>query len=508
MRRIVKQLDESDVAQAVAQKRIENTQTVLDYINNTTSEHINVLNELKRALGEKARTSGEKMNVRDVATAYGIMSDKLLKYDELKMSKANETETDRMLHYLLPANLMGKAFVDVNRDIDAGRHVEYVFKGGRGSTKSTFVSLKIIELLLRNPQLHVVCLRQVGNTLRDSVYAQVRWAILTLNMENDFKFTTSPLEITRVATGQKIYFRGGDDPAKLKSIKVPFGYIGMVWFEELDSFRGDAVVRNAEQSIIRGGDRAFIFKSFNPPRTSANWANRYVQMPKESRLTHHSDYHDVPPEWLGKVFLDEAEHLRQVDPATYEHEYMGAVNGTGGQVFDQLELKQIPDAQLKTFDRIYQGVDWGWYPDPYAFVRAHYDHAHETIYILEEHYVNKASNDETANWIKSNHYENDRIYCDSAEPKSVVDYIARGVKAEACYKRAGWVEYGMKWLQRRKIVIDPRRTPNAAREFRDYEYEKDRDGLIVSGYPDENNHIIDALRYALQPLMMTSKTSA
>ena len=187
-----------------------------------------------------------------------------------------------------------------------------------------------------------------------------------------------------------------------------------------------------------------------------------------------------------------------MDERAYQHEYLGIPVGTGGNVFDNLELRDITDAEVASFDHIYQGVDWGWFPDPFAFVRVHYDRARETIYLVDEIYENKLTNDASGQKIKEKGYTDAYITCDSAEPKSAADYRAMGLPAKEAIKGPGSVEYGMKWLQRRKIVIDRRRTPNAAREFVSYEYERDKDGEIISGYPDANNHAIDATRYALE----------
>ena len=182
--------------------------------------------------------------------------------------------------------------------------------------------------------------------------------------------------------------------------------------------------------------------------------------------------------------------------------------GSGGSVFENLEIREITDEEVRRVDRIYQGVDWGWFPDPYAFVRLHYDPARETVVLLDERVETRAGNEETANWILQRGYNDACTVCDSAEPKSVADYRACGVNAREALKGPGSVEYGLKWLQKRKIVIDPRRTPRAFREFTDYEFEKDRNGRWVSGYPDANNHTIDAVRYALERVIRSYRSNA
>jgi PBSX family phage terminase large subunit len=249
---------------------------------------------------------------------------------------------------------------------------------------------------------------------------------------------------------------------------------------------------------MRGGSRFWNFESYNPPISRDNWANKDSLEERADRLTHKSTYLEAPPEWLGEQFIAEAEHLKATDERAYRHEYLGEAVGTGGNVFEYLELRDITDDEIKHFDRIYQGVDWGFYPDPFAFIRLHYDKTREIIYLIDEIYVNKQTNTQTAQEITSRGYRDTVIVCDSAEPKSVADFRAADLPAQAAVKGPGSVDYGMKFLQGRKIVIDKRRTPNAYREFVGYEYERNKDGDIISGYPDANNHLIDATRYALE----------
>lgn len=386
------------------------------------------------------------------------------------------------------------------RDIRDKKHLEYVFKGGRGSTKSTTVGMTIVELMKNNHDIHAVVCRKVGNTIKDSVYNKIKWAIGKQEFTEEFDSKLSPMEITLKATGQKIYFRGADDPDKIKSINPEFGYIGILWFEELDQFAGPEEIRKIEQSAIRGGNLAWIFKSFNPPKTMNNWANKYVLEPKENRIVHSSTYLDVPKGWLGQPFIDEAEHLKEVNPNAYEHEYMGIANGNGGNVFEYLEIRDITDEEISHMDKIFQGCDWGFFPDPYAFIRLYYNHNTEKIYLIDEIYENKWSNRKSADEILKRKYDDYTITCDSAEPKSINDYRDVGLPARGAIKGPGSVEYSMKWLQTRTIVIDPKRTPNAYKEFSEYEYERDKDGNVISGYPDENNHLVDACRYATESL--------
>lgn len=393
---------------------------------------------------------------------------------------------------------IGSAFYDVAHDVFRHGHTHYDFSGGRGSLKSSTVSVLVPLLLINNPGTHALVLRKVANTVRDSVYAQYIWAIGELGMAAYWEAKVSPMELIYKPTGQKIMFRGADDPMKIKSIKVPFGYIAVTHFEEKDQFAGRAEIRTILQSTMRGGSKYWNFESYNPPISRDNWANKDSLEERTDRLCHKSTYLQAPTEWLGEQFLAEAEHLKTTDERAYQHEYLGIPVGTGGNVFDNLELREITDEEMSHFDHIYQGVDYGWFPDPFAFIRLHYDRARETIYLMDEIYQNKLTNEASGNIIIQRGYKDAYITCDSAEPKSVADYRAMGLPAKAAVKGPGSVDYGMKWLQRRKIVIDRKRTPNAYNEFVNYEYDRNKDGDIISGYPDENNHLIDATRYAVE----------
>lgn len=393
---------------------------------------------------------------------------------------------------------IGAAFYDVAHDVFHHNHTHYDFSGGRGSLKSSTVSVLVPLLLINNPGTHALVLRKVANTIRDSVYAQYIWAIGELGMAAYWEAKVSPMDLIYKPTGQKIMFRGADDPMKIKSIKVPFGYIAVTHFEEKDQFAGRAEIRTILQSTMRGGSKYWNFESYNPPISRDNWANKDSLEERTDRLCHKSTYLQAPPEWLGEQFLAEADHLKATDERAYQHEYLGIPVGTGGNVFDNLELREITDEEMSHFDHIYQGVDYGWFPDPFAFIRLHYDRARETIYLMDEIYQNKLTNEASGKIIIQRGYKDAYITCDSAEPKSVADYRAMGLPAKAAVKGPGSVDYGMKWLQRRKIVIDRKRTPNAYNEFVNYEYDRNKDGDIISGYPDENNHLIDATRYAVE----------
>lgn len=415
-----------------------------------------------------------------------------------KWEQLTAVSNDDDKKYELPARVLGKAFVDINRQIKP--NIEYVFEGGRGGLKSSFVAFKIVELIKNNPQMHACITRQVAGTLKDSVYANMKWAINELGLMKEFECKVSPLEIKYIKTGQTIYFRGLDDETKLKSIKPEFGYIGILWKEEKDQMKGDAQERSVNQSVLRGGDESYDFSSYNPPKSKSNWVNKIKLVPNPKRVIHHSSYLEAPAEWLGQKFIDDAAHLKEINPEAYEHEYLGVPNGDGGNVFEYLEIRDITDEEISRMDRIFAGVDYGWYPDQFCYLRTYYDSAREKIYLIDELYVNKWSNSKTADWIKKKGYDDYTMICDSAEPKSVNDFRDAGLPARGAIKGPGSIEYGFKFLQTKTLVIDPKRTPNAYKEITEYEYDRDKEGNVISGYPDGNDHAISALRYAYEPL--------
>ena len=403
---------------------------------------------------------------------------------------------------ILLSSVLGPAFYGLAHDVFRHGHTHYDLAGGRGSLKSSCVSLLVPLLLIQHPDAHALVLRKVANTIRDSVYAQYLWAIGELGMAAYWSAKVQPLELVYKPTGQKIMFRGADDPMKIKSIKVPFGYIAVTHFEEKDQFAGRAEIRTILQSTMRGGSTFWNFESYNPPVSRDNWANKDSLEQRPDRLCHHSTYLDAPPEWLGEQFLAEAEFLRQTNERAYRHEYLGEAVGTGGNVFENLDIRLITPEERATFDRVRCGVDWGYFPDPWAFNRCHYDAARRVLYIFDELTALRQGNRETADLLLAHGLTRaDLITADSAEPKSVADYNKFGLRCMGARKGPGSVEYSMKWLQSLvRIVIDPHTCPDTAKEFLGYEYERTRDGQIVSGYPDRDNHHIDAVRYATEPV--------
>lgn len=418
------------------------------------------------------------------------------------------TEEEKRIIYI-PAKDIGRAFADVNRDIDDRKHYEYWLEGGRGSIKSSYWSEKVIELLENNENMCALLIRKVGNTLKDSVFSQIQWGIDKLGetypeIPKHWKATKSPLEINNVSTGQVIYFRGADDPVKIKSIKPPKGkYIGVVVYEEFDQMNGMNEVGTIDRSVIRGGEDFVMFRVYNTPTSSQHFVNKEKRIPKVDRLVHRSTYLEVPKEWLGSKFFDEADYMKSVNERQYRNIYLGEETGSGGNVFENLELRNITDEEINTFDYFYQGIDWGYFPDKFAWTKMCYNSSQRVLYIFDEFTANKMGNKEVWDYLVENKgvTTDDVIIADSAEPKSIGDFKSYGSLIRGAEKGAGSVEYSMKWLASlAKIVIDSSKCPVSAEEFSTYEYEQDKDGNYISGYVDANNHCIDSVRYAMNPI--------
>ena len=413
-------------------------------------------------------------------------------------------------------------------DIQAGRHTQYFLPGGRGSGKSSFISLELIDGIMKDREANGIVLRAVGATLRDSVFAQCQWAIDTLGVAHLWRSTVAPMQLIFRPTGQAIYFRGLDDSQKLKSIRPRFGRFKYLWCEEFCELKGPNEVRSVMQSVVRGGEGFRIFASFNPPISRANWANEYILTPNDRATVFKTDYTMIPPEWLGEDFILEAEHLRTVNETAYRHEYLGEPVGDGAEVFENVEAREITDDELNTLENFYVGLDFGFATDPLAVIKCAYRRKTDELILADEIRELRCSNERAAELIKQKGFdrlpdrsrfyispleripmiERQTITADSAEPKSIADLNSLGLKVQPAIKFPGCVRHRVRWLQHRKIIVDPRRTPYAYKELTNYQYLRTRDGEITSDLPDKDNNFIDSICYACQPLIFTRGITA
>lgn len=401
-------------------------------------------------------------------------------------------------------DLIAPSFYDLHHDVRDKRHAYYWLKGGRGSTKSSFVSIEIILGMMADPDANAVILRKVKETLRESVYEQMLWAIDKLKVSHLWHESLNPLSITYIPTGQKIIFKGADKPHKVKSSKFRRGYAKFIWYEEVDEFKGMHEIRTINQTLVRGGPDIQVFYTFNPPQSQNNWVNTEVEQQKfrSDTIVHHSDYRSVPKEWLGEQFLADAEYLKKTNPKKYEHEYLGKVIGTGAEVFTNVTLRRITDDEIARFDKIRRGLDFGFAADPTHYTENYFDKTRRRLFIFAEIHQVGLKNRELAEKIKKLNQYNDWITADSAEPRTIAELNDLGLRVRGAKKGPGSVEHGIKFLQDlNEIIIDPERCPNTAREFTSYEIERDAHGNLKGTYPDRDNHSIDATRYSLEDEM-------
>lgn len=409
------------------------------------------------------------------------------------------------------SSLIPKPFHSVWKAAKDRDILHVVCKGGRGSGKSSAIAHILIQLIMRYA-VNAVAIRKIDNTLEQSVYEQLKWAVVEQQVMHLFKFNKSPLRITYLPRGNYIAFRGAQNPERIKSLKDARFPFAIAWIEELAEFKTEDEVKTITNSLLRGelGDSLFykFFYSYNPPKRKSSWVNKKyeTQFQPSNTFVHHSTYLDNP--FIAKEFIEEANATKQRNERRYRWEYLGEAIGSGVVPFDNLEFRTITDEKVANFDNCRDGVDFGYANDPLAFVRWHYDKKHATIYAIKELYGVKISNRKLAEWIQNQGYSTDHIYCDSAEPKSIAELRnEHGIKhVQGVKKGPDSVEYGEEWLgDLEAIVIDPKRTPNIAREFENIDYAMDRDGNPLPRLIDKDNHTIDATRYALDDDMRAKR---
>lgn len=389
-------------------------------------------------------------------------------------------------------------------------YLRYVLKGGRSSAKSTHIGFRIVMDVIKYP-ITALCVRKVKDTLSESVYEQLKECINILGVEQYFDFRVSPLQIIYKPRGNKIIFRGADDPQKIKSLKVAKFPVADLWIEELAEFKNEDEITTIEQSVLRAelpkGLYYSFFYSYNPPKRKQSWVNKKfnISVKPANTYIHHSTYLDNPH--ISKETVSEADEMKEKNTLKYRWIFLGEPIGSGVVPFSNLVFRKITDEEVASFDNIRQGNDWGYATDPLAFVRLHYDKTRRKIYFIDEIYGVKLFNRELADRLKKKGYDKMLTIADSAEPKSISEMKCEyDCNFKGAKKGPGSVEYGENWLDDlEEIVIDVNRTPNVAREFESIDYQTDRDGNAKAKLEDKDNHTIDATRYALENDMKKSK---
>jgi len=406
------------------------------------------------------------------------------------------------------SSVIAGVFSPIHRAIRNKTHDQFWIKGGRGSTKSSFAAAEVILGIVQDPLAHAIVFRKVSDTIRNSTYPTLLWAIDKMQLSMFFRATIKPAVITYIPTGQQIILKGLDDPIKLKSIKTQFGYFKYLWFEEGAEYDGMEEIRNVEQSVLRGGEEFIEIVTYNPPKEECHWINthvREVELVKDKRkYVHYSSYHDVPRKWLGKKFFDDAEELKRNNYNLFLNEYMGETVGNSDVLVFSGRWESMEFDTGNLGDPLF-GADWGFSQDPTALVKC-YVHdgilyiSHEAVALGCEIVETPALFDTIPDVRKH------KIEADSARPETISHMRRQGFNIVGVEKWKGSVEDGIThMLGYRKIIIHSR-CKHTINEFKKYQYKIHKlTKSILTDILDENNHCIDAIRYALSKLIKRKK---
>lgn len=387
--------------------------------------------------------------------------------------------------------LIAPPYYEMHHALRREQYREYWLYGGRGSMKSSVISLEIVQGLIRDPESNAVVYRKTGRTIRDSVYTQMLWAIGMLGMTRYFERRVSPCELIYRPTGQRVLFMGMDDPEKSKSLKLEKGYFKYVWFEELTEFKNMDEIQTIKASVFRGEVKNPVtFYSYNPPQSMNNWVNKEALVERDDRYILHTTYLQMPRSWIGEEFIKEAMQIKTTDPMRYRWMYLGEITGTGGAVFNNIVIRRITDEEIGRMGYFYCGGDFGFKVDPDVIMRCSYSRKRRRLYLVGERYKTGMSIDMLAREVRSL-CGRDYTNFDNEEGRTISELRQRGARVNEVRKGPGSVERGIHWLQELDaIVIDPARCPNAAREFQAYEHKRDKDGNFFAAYPDRENHCL------------------
>ena len=372
-----------------------------------------------------------------------------------------------------------------------------VCKGSRASKKSKTTALNFIYRIMKHPQANLLVVRKTFRTLKDSCFTDLKWAIKRLQVEDYWETKTSPLEITYKPTGQKILFRGLDDPLKITSITVDVGYLCWGWIEEAYEITSEADFDVLDESI-RGDMPEGLFKqwtlTFNPWNEHHWLKKRFFDVESPDVLAMTTDYRCN--EWLDAADLRLFEEMKVRNPRRYQVAGLGNWGIVDGLVFENWEERAFTLEEVKECVTCC-GLDFGFSIDPTAFVVAFLNLSTKELYIWDEIYRKGMSNRAIADAIINAGYSKERITADSAEPKSIEELKGYGLRVRAAKKGRDSVRHGIQWMQDLRIYIHPR-CVNLIVEFSNYTWEKDKYGNAINTPIDDFNHGIDGCRYACE----------
>lgn len=380
-----------------------------------------------------------------------------------------------------------------------------VVKGSRASKKSTTTAMDMIYRIMKYPLSNGLVVRKTFRTLQDSCFAQLKWAIRRLNVEEYFDYKYSPLEIVYKPTGQKILFRGLDDPLKVTSVTVNVGYLCFLWIEEAYEITNENDFDMLDESI-RGEVPDNLFKQITltlNPWNERHWIKkRFFDAPKDPDIFTLTTNYKIN-EWLDESDLKVFERMKENNPRRYQVAGLGHWGIVDGLVYENWSEQEYNFDVVKDL-KIVCGLDYGYTNDPTALFVGFLDRDNKKLYVWDELYQKGLSNRQISEKIKAMGYGKERITADSAEPKSNDELNYLGLRVTGAKKGADSVMNGIQWIQELKIIIHPR-CVNFITEIGNYSWASDKFGNKLNKPMDEFNHEMDAMRYALEKYIIGDK---
>lgn len=379
-----------------------------------------------------------------------------------------------------------------------------VVKGSRASKKSKTTALWYIWNMMKYPDANTLVIRKTFRTLKDSCYKELKWAVKRLKVEHLWDFTLSPLEATYKPTGQKIYFRGLDDPLKVTSIAVDTGCLCWMWIEEAYEIMKEEDFDMLDESI-RGVTPPGLFKqitiTFNPWNERHWLKKRFFDNPGEDTLAITTNY--LCNEWLDAADLKVFETMKKNNPRRYAVAGLGGWGIVDGLIYENWREEAFTLDDIKNCESAF-GLDFGYTNDPSAFFCGYIDVKNKKLYVWDEIYQKGMSNRKIYDAITEAGYNKERITGDSAEPKSIDELKGYGLRIKSAVKGPDSIKNGIQWIQDLEIIIHPR-CVNFLTEISNYTWDKDKFGTKLNVPIDDFNHLMDAMRYALEKFIKNNK---
>nr|DAH11604.1 MAG TPA: terminase large subunit [Caudoviricetes sp.] len=370
-------------------------------------------------------------------------------------------------------------------------------KGSRRSKKSKTMALWTIYNLMKYPESNMLVVRKTYRTLKDSCFTELKWAIKRLKVEKQWTVKESPLEMTYIPTGQKIYFRGLDDPLKITSIAVEVGVLSWMWIEEAYEITKEEDFDTLAESML-GDCPPGLFKqitlTFNPWNEKTWLKKRFFDDPDEDTLAITTNY--KCNEWLSETDISVFEKMRERNPRRYQVAGLGDWGIVDGLIYENWREQSFTLDGIKNCKSAF-GLDFGYTNDPSAFFAGFVDLDNRLLYVWDEFYEKGMSNRDIYTTVVRCGYSKERIVADSAEPKSIDELKGMGLRISGARKGKDSVLNGIQWIQDFEIIIHPR-CVNFITEISNYTWDTDKFGNKLNRPIDAFNHLMDAMRYALE----------